>query len=72
MCLSPTMKFFGTAINDGFGDVEETGILIAIDEIIDSKRMRHIDTFVKEHPELLRESIENLSRIASGVNKIKK
>ena len=31
MGLSPTMKLFGTAINDGFGDVEETGILIAVD-----------------------------------------
>ena len=70
MSLSPTMRFFGTAINDGFGDVEETGILIAIDEIIDSKRMRHIDTFVEEHPEVLGESIEGLSRIVSGVNKV--
>lgn len=70
MSLSPTMRFFGTAINDGFGDVEETGILIAIDEIIDSKRMRHIDTFVEEHPEVLDESIGALSRIVSGVNKV--
>ena len=33
MSLSPTMRMFGTAINYGFGDVEETGILIAVDEI---------------------------------------
>ena len=32
MNLSPNMKVFGTAINDEFGDVEETGILIAITE----------------------------------------
>lgn len=51
MGLSPTMKLFGTAINDGFGDVEETGILIAVDEILQEKRMRHIDTFAAEHPE---------------------
>lgn len=54
MGLSPTMKLFGTAINDGFGDVEETGILIAVDEILQEKRMRHIDSFAKEHPELLK------------------
>ncbi len=53
MGLSPTMKLFGTAINDGFGDVEETGILIAVDEILQEKRMRHIDTFAAEHPELV-------------------
>ena len=72
MSLSPTMKMFGTAINDGFGDVEETGILIAIDEIIESKRIRHIDNFAKEHPELVKQSIKVLSRITSGVNKVKK
>ncbi len=54
MGLSPTMKLFGTAINDGFGDVEETGILIAVDEIFETKRVRHIDSFVRQHPEALR------------------
>lgn len=62
MGLSPTMKLFGTAINDGFGDVEETGILIAVDEILQEKRMRHIDTFAAEHPELV--------KITSGANRI--
>ena len=51
MSLSPTMKLFGTAINYGFGDVEETGILIAMDEVLEEKRVRHIDSFIKEHPE---------------------
>ena len=45
MGLSPTMKMFGTAINDEFGNVEETGILIAVDEIREEKRRRHIETF---------------------------
>lgn len=53
MGLSPTMKVFGTAINDEFGDVEETGILIAVDEILAEKRMRHINSFVQEHPETI-------------------
>ncbi|MCH5178542.1 MAG: GNAT family N-acetyltransferase [Prevotellaceae bacterium] len=51
MSLSPTMKVFGTAINDDFGNVEETGILIAVDEILAEKRVRHIDSYVREHPE---------------------
>ncbi|MBQ0075281.1 MAG: GNAT family N-acetyltransferase [Prevotella sp.] len=62
MNLSPTMKLFGTAINDGFGDVEETGILIAVDEILENKYVRHIESFVKEHPEAL--------KLTSGANKI--
>jgi hypothetical protein len=56
------MKLFGTAINDGFGEVEETGILIAVDEILEEKRVRHIDSFIKHHPEAL--------KITSGANNI--
>ena len=62
MNLSPTMKLFGTAINYGFGDVEETGILIDVNEILAEKRVRHIDSFIKEHPEAL--------KITSGANKV--
>ena len=51
MGLSPTMRVFGTAVNHDFGEVEETGILIAVDEILEEKRMRHIDSFMEEHPE---------------------
>ena len=47
MSLSPTMRMFGTAINREFGDVEETGILIAVDEILEEKRMRHIQSYVE-------------------------
>lgn len=53
MSLSPTMKMFGTAINDDFGDVEETGILITIEEILADKYVRHIESFFKEHPEYI-------------------
>ncbi len=53
MGLSPTMRVFGTAVNHEFGEVEETGIFIAVDEILEQKRMRHIDTYVKEHPDSL-------------------
>lgn len=58
MGLSPTMKIFGTAINHEFGEVEETGLLIAVDEILEEKRMRHIDTFVEENPDALPELAE--------------
>ncbi len=46
MNLSPTMKTFGTALNPGFGDVEETGILITIEDISEEKSRRHIESFV--------------------------
>lgn len=62
MSLSPTMRMFGTAINYGFGDVEETGILIAVDEILADKRIRHIESFIESEPESC--------KITSGANKI--
>lgn len=45
MGLSSTMRMFGTAINYEFGDVEESGIFLSIDEITDEKKNRHIQTF---------------------------
>lgn len=42
MNLSPTMKVFGTCINEDFGGVEETGILIKIDDIFPDKKERHL------------------------------
>ncbi|WP_329905136.1 GNAT family N-acetyltransferase [Porphyromonas pogonae] len=45
MSLSPEMRAFGTAINTEFGGVEETGILIAVDKILEEKKQRHILSF---------------------------
>lgn len=62
MSLSPTMRMFGTAINYGFGDVEETGILIAVNEILAEKRIRHIQSFMESEPEAC--------KLTSGANKV--
>jgi hypothetical protein len=45
MNLSPTMKSFGTATNPTFGDVEETGILVTMADIYESKKERHVNTY---------------------------
>lgn len=45
MNLSPSMKMFGTAINDEFGNVEETGIFLTISDIFEEKKDRHIGTY---------------------------
>ena len=49
MSLSPKMRVFGTAINHEFGEVEETGILIAIDDILEEKKKRHIESYLTNH-----------------------
>lgn len=43
MGLSPTMKTFGTAVNPEFGNVEETGILVTINDIYKEKKERYLD-----------------------------
>lgn len=48
MNLSPTMKNFGTALNNEFGSVEETGILITLDDIYETKKHRHIETYSRD------------------------
>ena len=42
MSLSATMKMFGTALNEPFGNVEETAILITIEDIYPEKIERHL------------------------------
>lgn len=44
--LSPTMLFFGAADNPHFGGVEESGILLTIEDIYEEKKVRHIQTYV--------------------------
>ena len=46
MSLSPSMRTFGTAINPGFGGVEETAILIKIADVYEAKKLRHIATYI--------------------------
>jgi hypothetical protein len=48
MNLSPTMKVFGTAMNYGFGDVEETAIMITVNDMYDEKIERHIKSYIHQ------------------------
>ena len=54
MSLSPSMKTFGTAINASFGGVEETAILIKIADVYETKKARHISTYI---PRILKRKI---------------
>ncbi|MCK9154770.1 MAG: GNAT family N-acetyltransferase [Paludibacteraceae bacterium] len=48
MSLSPSMRTFGTCINDEFAEVEETGLMITIQEIFEEKRIRHVQSYLEE------------------------
>jgi hypothetical protein len=47
MNTSPTMKTFPTCINSHFGDVEETGIMVTIKDIYETKKDRHVSSYLK-------------------------
>lgn len=47
MNLSSTMRTFGTSENPHFGEVEETGIMVAIADIYETKKERHVNSY---HP----------------------
>ena len=49
MNLSATMRTFGTALNDHFGEVEETGILVNINDIYPTKKERHILSYKNQN-----------------------
>ncbi|HQI70606.1 MAG TPA: GNAT family N-acetyltransferase [Bacteroidales bacterium] len=48
MNLTSTMRSFGTAINPGFGNVQETGILVTVEDIYENRRERHTSSFRKD------------------------
>ncbi|MFH0761255.1 MAG: GNAT family N-acetyltransferase [Bacteroidota bacterium] len=78
MSLSPTMKTFGTAINDEFGGVEETGILITIADMYEEKTQRHFVSYIRDmlriaplnlrhirirYPQMFREGIKQARKL---------
>lgn len=46
--LSPSLRSFGTVLNDHFGEVEETAIMIDVEDMYESKTERHVKSFNKQ------------------------
>ncbi len=54
MNLSPSMKTFGTVMNRSFGEVEETGIMITINDLYKVKVERHLSNYVPRHLRMIK------------------
>jgi len=74
MNLTPSMKTFGTVINPYFGNVEESAILITINDLYKQKVERHIHSYDPSKKSRLfrlitriRRLRKRLSRIAGGL-----
>lgn len=62
MSLSPTMRMFGTAVNDEFGDVEESGILLTIDDIFEEKN--NVISVVSNHKYIMSDILTPLTAVS--------
>lgn len=56
--LTRTMKMFGTTIDPDFSGTYETGIMVTMPDLIDSKRKRYIDPYIEYLQIVLKEQKE--------------
>jgi hypothetical protein len=65
MNLSPSLKTFGTVINPNFGEVEETAILITINDLYKQKLERHIASYAPQSKYQIFRLINRIRRMRS-------
>ncbi len=56
MNLSPSMRTFGTVLNRAFGDVEETGIMITVNDLYKAKVERHVVNYMPKQLQKIKSS----------------
>ena len=61
MKLSPTMVSFGTAYNHAFGETDETGILVSVNDIYPDKTERYFKTYILRNPLLMRRKLFSIN-----------
>lgn len=70
MNLSPSMRTFGTAINHHFGNVEETAMLIRINDLYKQKVERHIKSYDPGKKNRLFRLINRIRRLRKRLTRI--
>jgi len=60
MNLSSSMMIFGTAVNEHFGGVEETGMLITIEDIYEKKKHRYFYSYLQKIQQNIQQNIKSL------------
>jgi len=45
--LTDTMRFFGSIKDDDFGSVYESGIMVVMDDLLETKKQRYIQPYVE-------------------------
>ena len=62
MNLSPTMIYFGTGINDEFGDIYDSGILLTFSELYPEKLDRHSKSFARQGLRRIKAILRNFQK----------
>jgi hypothetical protein len=66
--LSDTMRFFGSIFDPSFGNVYETGIMVTMADLLETKRKRYIDSYV----EYLRKVLEERKMAKKAARELKR
>jgi hypothetical protein len=70
MSLSPSMRTFGTVINPYFGNVEETAMMITINDLYKQKVERHIKSYDPAKKNQLFRLISRIRRLRKRLTRI--
>lgn len=66
--LSSSLMYFGTSSNPHFGDVEETAIMVPMEEISADKKRRHVDSFIRDAAKRISPSLISRIRAKLGLS----
>ncbi len=70
MNTSPTMKIFGSCINDEFGNLIETGLMVSFNEMYPEKRDRHAEPYLKHFVKKMIERMPSIKDTPELLTKI--
>ncbi len=70
--LTDTMRFFGTIKDDDWGEVYESGIMVVMDDLLETKKQRYIQPYIEYLRKMMdeRKAARKAAREAKGVQRI--
>ncbi|MDA3821430.1 MAG: GNAT family N-acetyltransferase [Bacteroidales bacterium] len=71
MNLSPSMRSFGTVLNDSFGEVEETGIMITVNDLYKNKVERHLSNYIPKHLRMIKSVRTQTAKLNAYFNRFR-
>jgi hypothetical protein len=72
--LTDTMRFFGTILDHDFGSVYETGIMVTMDDLLETKKQRYVQPYIEYVRKMMdeRKAARKLMKVEKEKAKLKK